>query len=393
MSARPDSALLDQANSIYKLLVKIRRDLHQIPERGFKEEKTSRYISAFLKEHGFFFKGKIAGTGITADLEVNKSFPTIALRADIDALPIEEQSEVPFRSRHEGRMHACGHDMHTACLLGALLLLKEHMPGLRVNVRAIFQPAEELIPGGAKALIEQGVLAEPDIRAIFGLHVDPFFPTGTISLKTGPMMASTSAFTITVKGRGGHAAAPYKTIDPIPITAQIISSLQTIISRMTNPFEPGVISITQMQAGTAYNIIPEKAVISGTARALDPDTAALIPEKMEQVINGIVKSYGADAEFVYTPGTSVLVNDEEMTGHVKKTGFSILGESCVLDYAGTFGGEDFADYLQVVPGCFFRLGCRNEKEEQNPLHNPSFNPDERALIYGAAMMAGIAVYF
>ncbi len=384
--------VLEFSESIFDDLKQIRQNLHKIPEPGFKEEKTSACICRQLTDLSIPFK-RIAGTGVIADIISDRTYPTIALRADIDALPIEEKADVPFKSEHRGFMHACGHDIHTACLLGTLQILNRLSDRLPVNVRAVFQPAEESFPGGARTVINDGALEAPEVSAIFGLHVDPYFPTGQIALKSGAMMASTSKFTITVKGSGGHAAAPFKTVDPIPVASQIVLALQNIVSRMINPLAPCVISVTSINAGNTYNIIPEEAVITGTARTLDRETESIIPQKMKNLVDGITKSFGAEYKFLYEPGTTVLVNNEHMTEHVSTTAMDILGRENVIEYKGTLGGEDFADYLEYVPGCFFRLGCNLPNSEPVPAHNPFFNPDDRSLIYGMAVLAGTVLFY
>jgi amidohydrolase len=390
MALNTEHVVNQRAQELYNELVSIRRELHKIPEPGYKETKTSDYIAQILKSWDIPFRRGIGGTGISVSIEKDPSLKTIALRADIDALPVNEQSGLSYSSEHEGYMHACGHDMHTTCLLGSLRILNEMKDSLPVNVKAIFQPAEELIPGGAGAVIKDRFLENPDVDSIFGLHMEPFLPTGEISVKSGAMMASTAFFTLHILGKGGHSAKPFSCIDPIPIAAQIITALQTIPSRMIDPLAPAVLSVTKISAGSAMNIIPESAVISGSVRALDADTGKAVPKMIEQLVSGIVTGYGADYTFDYEKGSEVLVNDGQMTEHVRSIGRKLLGSECVHEYEGTFGGEDFAQYLSRVPGCFFRLGCDDGRTQPVSLHNPTFNPDEKALLYGTAMFAGIA---
>lgn len=394
MNYKNDNDILRKSHEIFEELVNIRRELHKIPEPGFKETKTARFIADILQKWKIEIRQGVAGTGIIASIESSPAKKTVALRADMDALPVDEKNDLPFRSKHKGYFHACGHDMHMTCLLGALAILNERKNNLPVNVRAIFQPAEEKIPGGALAVIKDKGLENPKIEAIFGLHVEPFLPTGCIAVKSGPMMAATAQFTIRVIGKGGHAAKPFKCIDPIPITAQIVTSLQTIpLNGLTYMLKTGVITVTKINAGTAYNIIPEEATLQGSARALDEYTAKAFPEKIENIVKSIVSACGADYTFEYNRGTAVLVNDEKMTKHVRDVGKKLLGGSAVRDYDSTLGGEDFAEYLLRVPGCFFRLGCAQEGIEPVSLHHPKFNPDEQALIYGCAMLAGIIIDF
>lgn len=393
MSTNAISELVRNSEDIFEELVSIRRELHKIPEPGYEELKTSRFLAGILDEWGIPLRQGMAKTGIVATIESDPVKKTIALRADIDALPIVEKTGLEFSSTHDGFFHACGHDMHMTCLLGAVKILKDRKDEIPVNVRAIFQPAEEKIPGGASVLIKEGVLKDPEVAAIFGLHVDPFVPTGAISVKTGPMMASTSEFKLRITGKGGHAAKPFACIDPIPIAAQIISSLQTIPSRMIDPLTPIVLSVTKIHAGTVSNIIPEDVFLEGTVRTLDKSTNEKVPEKIETLVKNIVSGYGASYTFEYNRGTGVLVNDEKMTDHVRSVAGKVLGENEVLEYKGTFGGEDFAQYLEHVPGSFFRLGCSADGNGPVSLHNPGFNPDEKAIMCGSAVLAGIALAF
>lgn len=398
MNSNTGNDILHRAQEIFEDLVNIRRELHQIPEPGFEETKTSRFIAGILQKWNIALRQGVAKTGIIASIESNPAKKTVALRADMDALPVDEKNDLPFRSKHNGYFHACGHDMHMTCLLGALAILNERKNDLPVNVRAIFQPAEEKIPGGALAVIKDKGLENPDVEAIFGLHVEPFLPTGCIAVKPGPMMAATAQFTIRVIGKGGHAAKPFKCNDPIPIAAQIVTSLQTITSPEysgMDPLKQGVITVTKINAGTAYNVIPEEATLQGSARALDEYTAKVFPEKIENIVKDIVSVCGADYTFEYNRGTTVLINDEKMTKHVRDVGKKLLDSGAVRDYDGTLGGEDFAEYLSRVPGCFFRLGCapRGFGGEPVSLHHPKFNPDEQVLIYGSAMLAGIVMEF
>lgn len=385
--------ILDEARALNDELVGIRRELHRIPEPGFEEKKTAQFITATLRRWNLPFREGIAGTGVVASIGVDSGIPTVALRADIDALPIEEENDIPYRSQHPGYMHACGHDLHTTILLGALNLLKKRRDDLSVNVRAIFQPAEERFPGGAQNMIKEGVLDDPLVAAIFGLHVDPFIETGMIALKEGPMMASAAKFDITVSGKGGHSAKPHDSVDPIPVAAGIVTGLQSLSGGKIDPFIPAIITVTQIRAGNTYNIIPETAVLKGTARSLDPGIAGMLPKLMERVIAGVAAAHGARYEFRYTPATAALANDAAMTDHVRKVCTEMLGEKAVGDYPGTLGGEDFAGYLQRVPGCFFRLGARKPDKEPMPQHHPRFDPDEHALVYGAALMAGIILRY
>ncbi|MFC1554684.1 M20 family metallopeptidase [candidate division KSB1 bacterium] len=382
--------ILTRSEDIFEEIVNIRREFHKIPEPGFEENRTSELIQNTLKGWNIPFRTGFAGTGIAAFIESNPEYKTIAFRADIDALPLIEKTGLAFSSENPGFFHGCGHDIHTACLLGTMKILNELKDKLTVNVKAVFQPGEEKFPGGAKTVIKDGALKDPEVESIFGLHVDPNLPTGTIALKPGAMMASTSLFKIKIIGKGGHAANPSACLDPIPIAAQVINAFQTYSSRMIDPFAPAVISITSIAAGTTYNIIPEQVIMTGTARSLNPDTTEMLPKELNRIVGETTAAFGAVYEFDYKPGAPVVDNDRNLTDFVRKTSADIIGNEGVKNFKGTFGGEDFSEYQKIVPGCFFRLGCTAEGEKAAPPHSPQFNPDERALYYGMSIFSAIA---
>ncbi len=389
MSDQAINEILKKAVSLKDRMISIRRDLHRIPEPGYRETKTSKYISEILDDLMISYKGGFAETGIVADLGYDSAKKTIALRADMDALPIDERTGLEFSSEHEGWFHGCGHDMHVTCLLGALIILNGINRELPVNVKAIFQPAEEVVGGGAYKLIDEGVLKDPEVESIFGLHVDPFIKTGSIALKSGVLMASASSFVLRIIGKGGHGAKPSKSIDPIVIGANIVNAVQNITSRMTDPLKPGLISITQFTSGNTFNVIPGEAILKGTIRALDTETEKILPQKLEQVIKGVVSSFNAEYQLTIEKGVDAVINDSGLTAHVESAGRSLLGDDGVQLFTGTFGGEDFAAYLKYVKGCYFRLGCSLDPENALPAHHEGFTPDEDCLPFGSAMLAAI----
>jgi amidohydrolase len=383
------------SNQIFPSLVKLRRELHQYPELAFNEFKTSERIVKQLKRIGIDFKKGIAKTGIVGVLNGNRKGKTLALRADMDALPVLEQTNFPYKSKNNGIMHACGHDVHMACLIGAakiLTRLKEELPG---KVKFIFQPSEEVSPGGAKPMIEVGVLKNPNVSGIFALHCDPAIPIGQIGVREGPTMARADSFDITIIGRGGHGARPHDGVDAIMVAAQVIQALQTIVSRKINPLEPVVVSIGKMEGGSARNIICDKVVLKGTARTLNKEVAKKIPGFLKEIISGITKSAGASFELNYYGGYPILINHPKATDLARGTIAKLFGKDAIFELRRPMmGGEDFAYYLQKIPGSFLRLGIRNPKKNAiYPWHHPKFTVDEDAIKIGSAVLAGIAFDF
>ena len=380
------------AESLAEQLTADRRHLHMHPELGFKEHETSRYIQQRLGEIGVPFTAGIAQTGVLGVLEGRKLGKTVLLRADIDALPIEELSEVPYKSRNPGVMHACGHDAHTAVLLGAAQLLKEQK--FDGTVKLVFQPCEERAPGGAIKMIEQGVMDDPKVEAAFGLHVTPQLEVGQLGYRVGPASAASDRFKISVIGKGGHAARPNSCVDAVVVGAHIVVAMQTLISRETSPIQPAVVTVGSIHAGNAHNVIPGEAIIQGTVRTYDPELRQRMSERLRELVEGIARAMRAEAKVEYTFGYPPLVNDPAMTELARAAGAEIVGKQNLVDPEQALGGEDMAYFLQKAPGCFFRLGTGNRARGITyGNHHARFDVDEAALPIGAAAMAATALRF
>jgi len=381
--------LLAEARAIAPGIVSIRRRIHENPELSYEEFETQSLVLGELRALGIRGR-KAAETGVVAVLGKG-SGPSVALRADMDALPVVEQTGLPFASKKQGVMHACGHDAHVSILLGAArLLAARELPG---RVVLLFQPAEESPPGGAKRLIEEGVLAEHDVGAAFGLHTDPTIPTGRVGLRAGPLMAATDRFKITVRGRGGHGGRPHQAIDPIVAAAHVVTALQTIVSRRIDPARAGVVTVGTIHGGTKSNIIADEVHLEGTARSLEDSVWKLLPPLIEEVVEGVTRALGATYDYEYTRGYPVLVNDAAMVSVADAVSRATLGARGT-EWLETplLGGEDFAYYAQAVPAAFIRLGTRNkEKGVVHPWHSARYDVDEDALPVGAAMLAGCAL--
>ena len=376
-------------NSIFPKLVKLRREFHQYPEIAFEEFETSKRIARELKKLKLEVKTGIAKTGVVGVLYGNKKGKTVALRADMDALPITEQTNLPYKSKIKGKMHACGHDMHMTCVIGAAVVLsrmKNELPG---NVKFIFQPSEEVGPGGALLMIKSGVLKNPEVKGILGLHTEPSIPLGLMGIKEGAMMAHTNYFDLTIKGRGGHGARPHQGVDAIMVAAQVIQAVQTIVSRKTDPLVPVVLSIGVIEGGTASNVICDKVVLKGTVRTLHKKVNEDIPKMIKNIVSGITRSAGADFVLDYRRGYPVLINDPQMTELARKAISKLYSKKAVYEIKNpVMGGEDFAYYLQKVPGTFMRVGIRNPKKKAiYPWHHPRFNLDENAIRIGTSVLS------
>ncbi|WP_188398557.1 M20 family metallopeptidase [Sporomusa sp. GT1] len=381
--------IIDRATELSQRIIDIRRELHRYPEISFKEYRTTEFITKLLVQAGIEIVPWGGDTGVVGLLKGTKPGPVVALRADIDALPVEEENECSYRSLHPGVMHACGHDSHTASLLGAALILAELRESLAGTVKFIFQPAEE-INAGAKAMIEQGVLSNPAVDVIFGLHNTPSIPAGQVGCKEGPLMAAVDTTFLTIKGIGGHGAIPHKTRDPIMAAAAVIQGLQTIVSRQVDPLSSAVISFGTIQGGHANNVIPEKVELTGTVRTFDPALRAEMPDKMCKVINGIAQAMDTEADFVYRKDLPAVFNPPELTKWCREVLEQVFGDGVIVPTPG-MGGEDFAIFQEKVPGVFLWLGVGNTaKGIVHQWHNPRFDIDEEALKYGAAALAQLA---
>lgn len=383
-----------KSEEYFDYMVQTRRYLHKNPEVSFKEFETTEYILHELKKLGIKTRQPLE-TGCIGIIEGKPSDRVVALRADIDALPMEEEgaAKADFSSERPGAAHCCGHDFHTANLLGTANILndlKEHIDG---KVVLIFQPAEEKLPGGGRLLTESGALQEEGVKKVYGLHTNPNFAPGQIAVKSGPLMACTVEFDIEIIGKGGHAAAPHTTIDPIVIAAQVIQQFQTISSRSLDPTEPSVLTVGKIQAGSAHNIIPEKASLIGTVRAFSMETARVIKERMDEILSGVTKASGAEYKFEFIEGYPAVVNDDDCAETIRSSAVTLLGtENVIVLERPLMAGEDFAFYQQQFPGAFFFLGTGSDEADSKwSWHHPRYNVDERAFYTGAALMAGIAL--
>lgn len=371
------------SNELFEWMCAIRRTIHQWPELGFKEEKTAKLISNKLKKLGIKHKTGVAKTGVVGKLMVDEKAPTIALRADMDALPITEETGLPFASRVSGLMHACGHDGHIAIVLGAAALLKENPPDS--NVAFIFQPAEEG-EGGAKPMIEEGILEGVDM--IFGGHIERHYHIGKVGIKTGIHTAYTDAFDIKIKGRGGHAARPHETVDALLLASKLVMDIQTIISRKTDPLYPAVISIGYIKSGTVYNAIAEKAVLKGTIRTTDESIRAQLIASIKNLTDSLSILHDAKITLSLKPGYPPVINEKKACGFAKHVAEELLGKENVISIPlPSLGGEDFAYYVQKIPGCFVRFGGATEGHGNIPSHSPGFDFDEEVLRVGAAYLS------
>jgi hippurate hydrolase len=375
-------------DDLFEWIKDIRSKLHQWPELAFKEEKTAEFISNTLKKLRIKHRTGIARTGVVGRLVIDKEAPTIALRADMDALPIIENTGLPFSSQNPGVMHACGHDGHMAIVLGAAAILKEKPPD--GNVVFIFQPAEEG-EGGAVPMIEEGVLKGVDM--IFGGHIERHHQVGSIGIKMGVHTAYCDGFEIKVTGKGGHAARPHETIDAVLIASQIVVTLQSIISREIDPIHPAVLSIGYFKSGTVFNVIADKAVLKGTIRTTDEEVRAQIIDKIRKLTSSLSIFYDAEIISNIKPGYPPVINEGDACQYAKYVAEKLMGKNGALSLPyPSLGGEDFAYYLQKVPGCFVRFGGGKEGHEKIASHSPAFDFDEEVLRVGAAYLSELVRY-
>lgn len=372
-------------------MINLRETIHMYPEDGFSEFTTSKIIIEELEKLGIKVQKNVAKTGVVGLIEGKYPGKTVLLRADMDALKIQEQADVEYKSKIDGMMHACGHDGHVAGLLGAAMILNELKDNLHGNVKLVFQPAEER-DGGALPMIEEGVLENPKVDAAFAAHLWGYLNEGEVHLKEGPMMASPDIFNINVIGKGGHGAVPQEAIDPIVITCQIVNSLQTIVSRKINPLDPVVITCGRIQGGDCHNVIPNEVELEGTIRTFNEETRNWVPKVMEDLIRGITTSQGAAYEFKYEPKYPALINDKYMTSFAKESLKKVVGEENVFDLKEpNMGGEDFAYFAQKVPSAFIFVGIANNKSEPVIHHNPYFKWDSKNVGILAQSLSQIAI--
>lgn len=374
-------------------VIAIRRHLHQNPELSFQEHETMSFVSKTLSEIGVEHQTGVAGTGIVAYIKgKNPEKKTIALRADMDALPIEEQNEVPYKSKNVGVMHACGHDVHSSSLLGAAKILNQLKDEFEGTIKLFFQPGEELIPGGASLMIKEGVLENPKTQTVIGQHVMPQMPVGKVGFREGMYMASADEIYLTVKGKGGHAAMPDSLQDPVLATAHMLVALQQVVSRVANPKIPSVLSFGKVVALGATNIIPNEVKVEGTFRTLDEEWRAKAHQKIAQIVSGMAEAMGVSADLEIRKGYPFLKNHEATTRKAKNAAVEFLGAENVVDLDIWMAAEDFAYFTQQTNACFYRLGVRNEaKNIVSGVHTPTFDIDEDALEIGSGLMAYVAI--
>lgn len=381
------------SKDIHPEVVRLRRTIHQNPELAFEEHETAALVADWLKQHGIEHRTGIAKTGVVGYIKGrNPESRTIALRGDMDALPIKEANQVDYCSQNPGKMHACGHDVHTASLLGTAYILQQLKDEFEGTVKLIFQPSEERLPGGASVMIQEGVLDKPKVDAIYGQHVFPELEAGQVGFRPGIYMASADEIYVTVTGKGGHGALPHKMIDPVLIAAHIITGLQQVVSRRASPTMPTVLSFGKVVAEGATNVIPNEVKMEGTFRTLDEGWRAEAHSIMKNMAEQIAQSMGGSCDFDIHKGYPCLVNDIATTEQAKAAAIEYLGADNVIDLDIRMTAEDFAYYSQHAPACFYRLGTANfEKGITSPVHTATFDIDEAALETSVGLMAWLAV--
>jgi len=385
--------LIAEAERLAGKLSLIRRRIHMHPELGYEEQRTSALIAETLRGLGLDVRTGVAKTGVVGLLKGGRPGRTVAMRADMDALPITEQNDVPYRSRVEGVMHACGHDGNTTTVLGAAMLLAQRRAEIAGNVKFIFQPSEESPPGGAMPMIKAGVLDNPKVDVALGVHVDPFIDTGKIGVRDGPMMAAADDFKFAVLGEASHGAKPHLGVDAIVIAAQVIQALQTIPSRRINPAHPVVVTVGTIKGGYRRNVIADRVDIEGTARTLDAKDRTEVEKLIERTLANVTKAGGGKYEYSFDRGYPVLVSNPAIVEVMREACCDVLGRKSIVEIdEPSMGGEDFAYFVNAVPGMMMRLGTRNKQMGfTHPWHHPKFDLDERALWMGAAVMARAAM--
>lgn len=381
-----------RASEIFDEVVAARREIHANPELSFEEFETANRVKQWLEQCGIEYDDGVAKTGVVGYIKGKGDGKTIALRGDMDALPILEANDVPYKSQNPGKMHACGHDVHTSSLMGTAKLLQETREHFSGTIKLLFQPSEERIPGGASVMIKEGVLKNPDVESIFGQHVMPYIPAGKIGVRSGQYMASADEIYLTVKGKGGHGAHPHACVDPVLASAHILTALQSVVSRNADPRKPSVLSFGKVIAEGATNIIPNSVYLEGTFRAMDEGWRAQAHTRIEQIVHSVAEAMGCTADLEIRKGYPVLFNDVPLSDRSKTWIQEYVGPENVEDLDLWMAAEDFAYFTHEVPGCFYRLGTRNEAMGiVHGLHTPLFNIDESALRLSTGLMAWLAV--
>ncbi|HPT98898.1 MAG TPA: amidohydrolase [Armatimonadota bacterium] len=385
----PEITLSPEVQEVLADVIAIRREIHAHPELGYQEVRTAALVAERLQAMGLSVQTGVAETGVVGLLEGGQPGPVVMLRADMDALPIQELTGYPYASQVPGVMHACGHDGHTAALLGAAQVLSAMREQLAGSVKFVFQPAEES-RAGAERMVQEGVLQAPRVDAAFGLHLWNSMSLGTVGVTTGPAMAATDYFEIIIRGRGGHAASPHQAVDPVLAAAHFLVTVQSIISRSRDPLAPAVFSIGCIRGGDAGNVIPDEVLLRGTLRTLSQENRTLLLKRIEEVLHGTTQALGATYDYDHRPGYPVLVNDAAMADLAREVAAAVVGKEGVLSPEPTMGGEDMAYYLQEVPGCYLWVGSANPSEEAYPHHNARFNMDERAIGIAVEILVRLA---
>lgn len=364
-----------------------RRDFHRHPEIAFEEVRTAGIVAERLRELGLEPRTGVGRTGVIAVLDTGRPGRTVLARADMDALPVHEERESEYRSLTDGRMHACGHDGHTAVLLSVARLLVERADQLSGRVVFVFQPAEEIV-GGAIAMLEDGALQGIAVDASIGLHLSSNLDTGVVGLRAGPAMAATDSYLINIHGHGGHAAQPHQTVDPVMIAAQVVTNLQTLVSRETDPLDQSVISITSIHGGNSHNVIPETVELKGTLRTFDADTRTRLRERLPEVVEGIARLHRGSSELAWRSSSPAVVNDAARTAAFAELASGVVGPENVQEMAPIMGGDDMALWLQAAPGVYFFVGARDSSRGiDQPHHHPQFDIDEAALPVAVELLA------
>ncbi len=388
-SARLSSPVEEYADDA----IETRREIHRHPELGFEEHQTAELVSEKLRSWGLDVQENVAETGVVGLLEGSGDGPTVLLRADMDALPIHEENDLPYRSQKNGVMHACGHDAHTSVNLYVAKILSERTDSFPGRIKFIFQPAEEG-PGGAKPMIEEGVLENPKVDAAFGLHVWNPLEIGEVGLRSGPLLSCADKFQVTVRGEGGHGAAPHEAHDPVVCASQMVTSLQTIASRETDPLSPVVVTVGKIEGGSRFNVIPDEVRFEGTVRTYDREFRRSIPDRIERICGKTAQSMNCEAELDYEFYYPPTINHEAETQLAREAAEPVVGEEQITSECRTLGGEDFAFFLEEVPGCFVFVGSSNEEKGlTHPHHSARFNIDEEAIPIAVEVMKNIAVKY
>jgi amidohydrolase len=390
----PTIAVSPEVAQLTESMIDLRRILHQWPELGFQEKRTSALVAERLQALGIEVRTGVAQTGVLGTLRGNGAGKTVLLRADMDGLPIEEASGAPYASQNHGVMHACGHDGHTAILLTTARVLAQRRQQFAGTVKFAFQPAEELPPGGAKEMIEEGVLEHPRVDATFGLHLWNGLPVGKIGVDEGPIMASVDRFDIVIKGIGSHGAYPHTGVDPIVVGSHVVAALQTVVSREVPPLAPVVVTVGTFQGGTAFNVIPSHVELSGTVRTVDTRIRDEMPVRLERIVRGITSGMRAECSFNYAFGYPVTVNDVSRAQFARRVAGTIVGDGNVVSAGMTMGAEDMSYFLNAVPGCYLRLGSGNPNHGViHPHHSALFNFDEAALPIGVELLTQLTLAY